>query len=135
MPCSAFNPDVIAKRPGTVWLSFQFMSQDYTVHAVLSENTPCPPCPLSPAIMDLQKMPSHAAPGMKDFTMDYSSSKLFSSFTQLLKPVTHTTALHKLPAPLITPLTTSANHSFVLIPLSCKLPGNCPHAHFTLLRN
>lgn len=42
MPCSALNPDVMAKRPETVWLSFQFMSQDYTVHAVLSENTPCP---------------------------------------------------------------------------------------------
>lgn len=75
-------------------------------------------------------MPSHAAPGMKDFTMDYSSSNLFSSSsTQLLKPVTYTTALHKLPAPLVTPLTTSANHSFVLIPFSYKLPGSCPHAY------
>lgn len=56
MPCPAFNPDVMGKRPGTVWLSFQFISQDHCMygHAVCSfESKYTMPCPPSPAIMDL----------------------------------------------------------------------------------
>lgn len=47
IPCSAFNPDVMFKRPGTVGLSFQFMSQDHCMYgcAVLSENTAWPALP------------------------------------------------------------------------------------------
>lgn len=56
MPCPAFNPDLMAKRPGTVWLSFQFMSQDHCMYgrAVCGfESKHTMPCPPSPAIMDL----------------------------------------------------------------------------------
>lgn len=56
MPCLALNPDVMAKRSGTVWFSFQLMSQDQSMygHAVCSfESQYTMPCPPSSAIMGL----------------------------------------------------------------------------------
>lgn len=56
MPCPAFNPDVMAKRSGTVWFSLQFMSQDHSMygHAACSfESQHTMPCPPSSAIMGL----------------------------------------------------------------------------------
>lgn len=55
-------------------------------------------------------------------------------FTQLLKSMTYTTALHVLSTPLVTPLATLINHSFVPVPLFFRLPRNFPRQHIECFR-
>lgn len=53
--------------------------------------------------MDLQKMPSLAAPAAKGSPWTVHRAIVFPLFTQL-QPVTYTTALHVLSPPFVTPL-------------------------------
>lgn len=122
VPCPLSNPDTMAKGPrNPAWVPVHItgpVTRGCATSSFESKHA------VPPQQWTLKRCCPRSASVIKDSTMHYSSSNLFSSFHSIM---TYTTALLVL-STLVSLLATLTNYSFVLIPLFSRLPRNFPHA-------